>query len=166
MSSFVAELVVSDAGPLIACALTGRLGLLRGLFGAVVVPPAVFSELHLGGTRPGAVALATAAADGWRAQATPPTVPERLSNALDPGEAEAIALAIRTGALLLVDERRGRRAARREGVKVIGTCAALVAAKERGLLPLVKPVVHELISSGYRLSPALVREVLALAGEE
>ena len=166
MSPAITEPVVSDAGPLIALARIGRLGILRRLFSSVVVPPAVASELDLEGSRPGARALASVVADGWLAQAESLPVPARLSRTLAEGEAEAIALAAQAGALLLIDERRGRSAARRAGIRVIGTCAVLVAAKGRGLLPTVEPVLQELIGSGYRLSPALVHEVLVLAAEE
>jgi len=44
----------------------------------------------------------------------------RLRRDLDEGEAEAIALILeKRGDLLLIDERKGRRVARREGVSVI-----------------------------------------------
>jgi predicted nucleic acid-binding protein len=54
---------------------------------------------------------------------------------LDPGETEAIALALempRTA--LLVDDRRGRKAAEERGIFVVGTIAILDLADEAGLL--------------------------------
>jgi predicted nucleic acid-binding protein len=58
--------------------------------------------------------------------------------ALDTGEAAAIALAIELRAdLLLMDDREGMVAARREGLAVAGTLGALGLAAERGLINLV-----------------------------
>jgi len=165
VTSLPAECVVADAGPLIALARIEGLGILRGVFRRVLVPPAVFSELEVTSVRPGAVALADAVAQGWLRRAKIDRVPARLGHALDPGEAEAIALAKQRGMLLLIDERRGRTAARLERVPIIGTGALFVVAKRRGLLPEVRPVLDALIESGYRLSPSLVTEILNLAGE-
>lgn len=53
--------VVVDTGPLIALALLGYLGVLRTLYGRVLVPEAVWREVHVsGGVRPGAAEIASA----------------------------------------------------------------------------------------------------------
>jgi predicted nucleic acid-binding protein len=41
----------------------------------------------------------------------------------------------------------------------------LIAAKQRGKIPSVAPLLDRLIATGYRLSAPLCREVLAQAGE-
>lgn len=89
-----------------------------------------------------------------------------LCQLLDPGEAEAIALAEQLGArFLLIDELAGRKIARRRGVSVIGVAGMLLSAKASGAAVDVRPIIEELSSAGYRLSSRLVSGVLERAGE-
>jgi len=63
---------------------------------------------------------------------------------LDPGEAEAIVLAIeRQADLLLVDERRVRRSATAAGLTVTGLLGVVAKAKRAGLIDLAKPVLDD-----------------------
>ena len=63
-----------------------------------------------------------------------------MREALDPGEAEAIVLAIeRQADLLLVDERRGRQAEAAAGLKVTGLLGVVAQAKRAGLIDFAKP---------------------------
>jgi len=56
-----------------------------------------------------------------------------LASTLDPGEAEAIALALELSAdLILLDERDGRSAAERAGLRVTGVLGVLLRAKNNG----------------------------------
>ncbi|MHB8764629.1 MAG: DUF3368 domain-containing protein [Deferrisomatales bacterium] len=160
--------VVADAGPLIGLARVGRLGLLHDLYGAVLIPPAVEDELRLAEPRPGVAALAAARNAGWLGVEAPaPTEGLRkLLLLVDPGEAEAIELAAqRRCRFVLLDDRRGRSAARRRAVPVAGTGAVLLAAKGRGLIDAVGPVLDELAGAAYRLAPALVQRLREKAGE-
>ncbi|RDV80906.1 DUF3368 domain-containing protein [Ammonifex thiophilus] len=89
-----------------------------------------------------------------------------LQQVVDSGEAEAIALAMERGWRLIADDRKARSWAKRLGVHVIGTAGILVRAKREGLLSSVKPLLEAMQQKGFRMSPALVAEVLRLAGEE
>jgi predicted nucleic acid-binding protein len=164
------RIVVADAGPLIALARIERLSLLAELYGFVVVPEAVLSELRLDSDRPGARVLSEALAVGLIQARVLPGHCEadmaRLSLVLDAGESAAILLAQELPCrFLLIDERRGRAIARRRGIPVAGLAGVLLAAKRRGLLESVQPLLMELARQGYRLSDALVLKVLRLAGE-
>nr|WP_278003375.1 DUF3368 domain-containing protein [Nodosilinea sp. TSF1-S3] len=88
-------------------------------------------------------------------------------NNIDLGEAAAIALALELNAeLLLMDERRGRTLAQNCGLNVTGLLGVLLQAKRKGLIPLIKPIIDELIDKAdFRLSKHLYMTVLEAAGE-
>jgi len=91
----------------------------------------------------------------------------QLRSELDPGEAEAIVLAVeRSASLLLMDERRGRRIANSSGLTVTGLLGVVAAAKYAGLIDLAKPVVDELVQTArFWIGADLYAEVLRQLGE-
>ncbi|MDE0691668.1 MAG: DUF3368 domain-containing protein [Gammaproteobacteria bacterium] len=158
----------ADTGPLIALARVERLQLLPRLFGAGVIPPAVRREVQVESGRPGAKRIGEALSAGWlqvAACADPAPIAD-LRREVDAGEAEAIMLCLqRQARLLLIDDAKGRRVARRAGVPLVGVAGVLLAAKSRGLLDAVSPVLEDLAAFGYRLSLQLVDHVRRRAGE-
>ena len=92
---------------------------------------------------------------------------QELRQDLDPGEAEAIVLAIeRKASILLVDERRGRRTATAAGLTVTGLLGVVARAKQAGLIISAKPVLDELIQiARFWIGPELYAEVLAALEE-
>ena len=90
-----------------------------------------------------------------------------LQQELDAGEAEAIALALETGAeLLLMDERLGRETAAHLGLRYVGVIGVLVEAKHKGLVSALKPQLDALRDvAGFRVSGGLYRRVLQDEGE-
>jgi predicted nucleic acid-binding protein len=89
-----------------------------------------------------------------------------LLSDLDRGEAEVIALAQEISAdLVVIDERLGRRHARRLGLRLTGTLGVLLKAKEQLLVTEIKPLVEQLQHGGIRLGDAVVVQALKLADE-
>lgn len=86
---------------------------------------------------------------------------------LDPGEANAIGLAIELKATqLLIDERLGRIEAKRQGLRITGVIGILLVAKRQGLIADVRPILDALIDeANFRMSRRLYDETLVLAGE-
>ena len=85
---------------------------------------------------------------------------------IDVGEASAIALALETSdCVVVLDDQRGRRAASRLRLPTTGTLGLLVAAKQRGLVAAVRPLVKQLLAGGMHLAPEVEAAVYALAGE-
>ena len=160
-----AEPVVVDSTPIIALAGLGRLELLQRLYGEVLVPPAVWNELTRGQRRPGG--REDLAAAPW-VQVGRFDDPDRadLFPDLDRGEAEVVALALETGArLVILDDRLGRRHATRLGLRLTGTFGVLLAAKKVGLLSEIAPLVDALGENRLYSSPQLRALVLDRAGE-
>ena len=158
------RIVISNTTPIIALALVQRLDLLHALYGEVLIPPAVAAELRAGGERAGAAELAAAT----HIRTVPLDDPRRadLLSDLDRGEAEVIALAQERHAdLVIIDERMGRRHARRLGLHITGVLGVLLKAKQVGRLDAVRPCLDRMHRGGIRLSAALVQRVSELAGE-
>lgn len=103
-------IVVSDTSRLNYLILIGQAQLLEKLYGRVLIPQAVWSELQSGGA-PQAVQEWMVNLPGWVEISEVPDPDSTLR--LDPGEQEAITLAQRLKAdPVLLDERRGREMAR------------------------------------------------------
>jgi hypothetical protein len=105
--------VVSNTSPLSNLAIIGRLGLLKQRYGTVRIPPAVAQELSALSHPVAQVRLQAALDEGWLIIENPGAVRPALPFRLHSGETEAIALALAVKAdVLLMDEKRGREAAR------------------------------------------------------
>ncbi len=153
-------MVVSNTGPLIALAKVDKLLLLEQLFSIVYIPPAVHREL-LAKPGPEAERLDLALATFVRVTERPvvSAAIEVVTAQLDHGEQEAVALASLFNALLLMDDRLGRRAARRLDVQLTGTAGLLIRAVELQLIPDAVAVLEEMRSAGYWLSDELLAAV-------
>lgn len=91
----------------------------------------------------------------------------QLKEMLDEGEAAAIALAGELAAdRLLIDERKGRRIAKAEGLEVIGLIGVVLLARRKGLIPSARQIMVRLTTeANVWLSPALVEAALASVNE-
>ena len=88
-----------------------------------------------------------------------------LAAFLDDGEAQALSLAQALGCGVLMDERRGRQAAKRQNVLVIGVLGVLLQAKRMAKIERVASALDLMQTNGYRIAPALIEKTLRLAGE-
>lgn len=162
--------VIADTSPVFYLARLRHLQLLRVLYGTVHVPGEVWAELQAGNRVDPALApmLRAAQSEGWLIchEVPAPTDPAVLLE-LDRGEAEAITLAKRLHAdLLVIDESKGRAVAASLGVPIIGTLGVLATAKREGLIPSLHTEFQRLRSgTGFRFSVHLEREILEAAGE-
>lgn len=159
--------VVSNSSPLINLSRIGKVDLLHQLYDQLLIPEAVWQEVVIDGSgQPGAETIRTA---DWIQRHTVQNQPlvQSLRRELDPGEAQAIALAFEINAdVLLMDERLGRDIAEHFGVCYIGLIAVLVDAKHRNLISDVKILLDDLrLKAGFRVSDSLYRQVLSDIGE-
>jgi predicted nucleic acid-binding protein len=139
----------------------GLSNLLTLLYGEVLIPPAVASELA-------AVGITTFGQPPFRVcTPTNQKLVGRLASGLDAGESEAIALAVEIDAdLLLIDEARGRAVAKSLGMDTRGVLGVLLTAKAAGHIPAVRPLIARLIAElNFFLSARIVAQALELADE-
>jgi len=158
--------VVSDTSPVRALAHLNHLDLLHRLFDSILVPPAVEHELRLPPSRLVPVDVSQIPFMVVQKPRDRDQVHQFLK-ALDPGESEALALALETEAsAILMDERAGRSVASHHGIPVVGTLGILLRAKNRGMIPALRPLVDRLIAElGFFISAVLFEEILRRANE-
>lgn len=160
-------IVVSDTSPINNLAAIDQLHLLQQLYKTVVIPEAVYQELS-DPSFPVAGATEVQTFDWIQTCAVSDrTIVETLSNELDIGEAEAIALAVEIQAdQLLIDERRGRLVAERLNLRYTGILGILVEAKSQGLITEVKPLLDALIhQAGFWVAEPLYKKILQFVDE-
>jgi len=160
--------VVSNSGPLIWLAKIGRLKLLRGLFGEIVIPMRVYEESALRKRSADAILIGRAVEEGWIKVSD-----ERMGEAdalagvsgIHLGEAEAILLAQKLDTELILDEREASATAQMFGVRPIGTIAVLLLAlaKDRLTLQEFRECLDGLLASGFWLTVDVYNEALEAA---
>lgn len=159
--------VVADTSVLLNLCRVQLEDLLPQLFGEVWIPPMVEHEFkQLAGVSPRFTGLVLPA---WVKLSSPPTIPPMVTACanLDPGETEALALAMKLRAdYILVDDHAARVAARQLQQRSTGIGGILLLAKAAGLIATVRPNLDRLQREArFFLSPTVVRELLRLAGE-
>lgn len=154
-------IAVTDTSPLCYLILIGEIRLLAELFDAVLVPQSVIEELQHPGT-PEVVSDWLQDSPPWlRIKAVEDDssgMPQLQS--LDPGERNAILLAHQQRAdIVLLDDKAGREAAQRSGLRVTGTLGLLEQAARRGHLALPSAIAR-LRETNFRAAPSLLKALL------
>jgi predicted nucleic acid-binding protein len=153
--------IISDASPLHYLAIIGEIDLLPKLYGQVIIPQKVQEELKRLRT-PEVVKAFISSSPSWlevRSISTP--IDSSLAE-LDPGEQEAITLALEIGAhALLIDDIDGRDAARLLGLRIIGTLGILYDAAGQGFCDL-ENAFDRLQQTNFRASKKLYNYFLNL----
>jgi predicted nucleic acid-binding protein len=154
-------IAVADASPLHYLILIGHIHLLPALFSQVLVPPTVLNELRHRHAPTPVRAWATDPPTWLECQAPESTVAD-LPRGLGPGERDTLALAATLlPAVILIDERDGRREARRRGWPVMGTLGLLRAATDRGIEGLnLAEALARLRRTNFRASEAVFAQVI------
>lgn len=154
--------VVSDAGPLITLSRAGYLWLLPALFGKVVVPRAVYTEVVEKGKR--RINAKEFQGASWLVvqDVKNKTALRLITGHLDLGEAEALVLAEEINAdLLLVDDLKARRFATLAGLRIGGTIMVLIVGIRQNLLSEPpEAVLQRLKRAGMYLSDEVAERLL------
>lgn len=127
------NVTVADTSCLILFYKIGELELLKKLFGTIQITETVSKEFNQ-------------AIPEWVNIVNPSSKLDKgLSSYLDPGEATSIALAAEhENSLLIIDEIKGRKAAKELRVQITGSLGVLVTAKQKGHIPAVKPLIGKI----------------------
>ncbi|MBI5763193.1 MAG: DUF3368 domain-containing protein [Planctomycetes bacterium] len=151
-------IVVSDSSPLNILIRIHHIDVLPALFRTVVIPPAVASELSHSRT-PEIVRAWIDSKPAWLTV----QAPKWLNPALtfdDPGEREAISLALELQAdFLLADDRKARMAAQALGLSVTGAIGVLELASSRRLLSLSEAFT-QLRATDFKIANSILVEAL------
>jgi len=166
------RVVIADAGPLIALARIDALHLLRQLFGHVFITTTVRDEILPAGAlfAEGALLMSTLA-EGWINVVEVPTSDfTPINPGVDAGEASSIHFAKQQrdagdAVLIVMDDRAGRLEAKSLGLEFIGSAAVIGLAKTEGLVPAARPLLEQIVASGYFIGPSIVSAVLARVNE-
>jgi len=150
-SSVQPELVVADASPIHYLVLIGAVDVLPKMFAKVIIPSVVANVELQNVKTPEPVRKWVSNLPPW-AEIRNPLETESLG--LDPGEEQAIALALELKAPVLLDEKDARRVAKDKGLRFIGTIGVLDRAAAKGLLDL-RDAIIKLEETNFHLSRSL-----------
>ena len=153
--------VIANSTPIISLLGIGRLDILKALYGAIVIPKAVYNEV---------VAKDARVLDGYSWIRVVPIsnieAKETFISALHDGEVEVIILAKEHSSdLVIIDDSLARQHAKYHGLTITGTIGVLLRAKHDGILSAVKPALDDLLEFGFYISADVISDVLRLAGE-
>lgn len=154
--------VIVNTTPIIALADIGYLNLLKKLYGEILIPEAVLSEII---SEPARTLVRNAQ---WIKVKKAPVQNQKnsFSTRLHAGEIEVITLAQECSAdLLILDDNMAKKTAKYLGLTVTGTMGVLLRSKKEGHIDKVKPLLDMLITDGLFISSTVREYVLAQAGE-
>ncbi len=152
-------IVVSNTSPICYLVLIDEIDLLPQLYGQVIIPEAVRDELRASGS-PAVLQNWIAHPPDWLEIQSVVTSPDETLEALDFGEREAILLAERLEAdLIILDERAARRVAAERGLKVVGLLGILAQSAKRKLIDL-PAAIERLRQTRFRASSSLLQLLL------
>ncbi|MCP4428524.1 MAG: DUF3368 domain-containing protein [Chloroflexi bacterium] len=160
-------IVVCNTSPLTNLAAIEKFDLLHRLYHQINIANGVWEELNAGGKQwPGQKEVSEA---NWiaRHHVKNHALVTALQRDLDRGEAESIALALEIGAdVIILDEREGRHAAERLGIRVVGVIGVLIAAKKGAFIENIHPLLDALRqTAGFYISNRLYSHILEITNE-
>ena len=148
-------MIVSDSTTLIILFDLQKVDLLSNLFKKVYIPSAVFKEIS------------------YKSNIDLPSFMKvlhvedselfkSLTNILDIGESEAIALAKEKGFSLIIDEKKGRKIAQNMDIKIIGLLGIIYLNIKKEFMSKKEALkfLHVAIENGYRINKKLIDDMM------
>ncbi|MBW4503491.1 MAG: DUF3368 domain-containing protein [Scytonema hyalinum WJT4-NPBG1] len=152
-------IVVSDTSPICYLLLIDHIRVLQELYGVVIIPQTVADELNASES-PSVIRDWIAKPPDWLQIQPVETLQNIELEKLDPGEREAILLAEKLKAdLVILDDKAARRVALERDLRIIGLLGILKDAAKSGLLDL-RTVFDHLREVGFWVAPSLLDQLL------
>jgi len=147
--------IISDTSCFITLSNIGELNLLRLLYKQIVTTTEIAQEF--GEVLPDWVEVISA---------SDKTKQELLEMQVDKGEASAIALALESeNPFLIIDDNKARKLARNLKLNHTGTIGIIIAAKRKGIIDSIKPILEKIKATNFRISADLELQALLQANE-
>jgi predicted nucleic acid-binding protein len=152
-------IVIADTSPICYLILIQAIDLLPKLYGRILIPDAVYQELK-SPKSPVEVQQWMDSIPNWLEIRENSNINDEQTQILDTGEREAIALAEKVKAdLIIMDEKLGRSIAKAKGFNPIGILGILYNAAQRDWIDLSK-VFNDLQETTFFVSPKLLQILL------
>lgn len=149
------KVVISDTTPLIIFQKLGKLDILEKVYGQLITTPEI--ALEYGDKIPDWIMVIPVMDTKYK---------KFLSTQLDIGEASAIALAAEMeDVLLIIDDLKARKLAKRLNFDITGTLGVIHKAKQMSIIKKVKPLLDQLVQTDFRISKKIINELLKLNNE-
>lgn len=159
-------IIISDTSCITNLFQINSLEILPKMFGKILIPEAVFDELMTFHKNTFTTHLLAN-----KIELAKVTDAKSLQTAkhfdLDAGETEAIALALQIENIaLIIDEKAGKKAAEKLGIKTVGLLGVILLAKQKNHIASAKLLLDDLQSkTTFHFSDSLYNKIIKLAGE-
>ena len=147
--------IISDTSCFILLSNIGELNLLRLLYKQIITTTEIAQEF--GENLPDWVEVVSV---------SDKTKQELLEMQVDKGEASAIALALESeNPFLIIDDNKARKLAHNLKINHTGTIGVIIAAKRKGIIESIKPILEKIKATNFRISADLELQALLQAKE-
>ncbi len=144
------RIIISDTSCLILLEKLELLDVLQKLFGEITITEEIARDFR--SDLPGFISIAAPLNRNYQMI---------LEGFLDSGEASAIALAIENqGSLLILDDQKARKEAKRLGLKLTGTIGVLILAINRGFISSSDNLIEKIKQSDFRIAEKYLQTII------
>ncbi len=154
-----------NASPIISLSKIGYADLLIQLSSHLIIPEGVFEEITA--YKPGDPAVEWLKTLQSPAIIKPVEVPTIISEwNLGKGESQVIAYVFQNnGYVAVIDDKAAKTCAEVFKLRVSGTIAIIIKARQMGLISEVDPLLSALRTNGFRISSEIIKAALRIVGE-
>lgn len=158
--------VVVNTTPLIALSHVEQLGILKKLYGKIIIPEAVYKELSVK-TDSICKKAVDCSLDWIRVDKIRNQMAKTMyKTQLHDGEVEVMILAKEIAAdVVIIDDANAKKHAKYLQLPVTGTLGVLIKAKKNGYIAELKPILLQMVEKGIYLSQELIVLCLEQVGE-